>query len=110
MKQGDIYLANLDPSTGSEQNGTRPIVIISGNTMINNLDIVIACPLSSVIKNLLGCIVLKPNSKNNLSKESEVITFQIRTASKKRLIKRIGEISENELLSIKLGLNDILKY
>jgi mRNA interferase MazF len=110
MKQGDIYLANLDPSTGSEQNGTRPIVIISGNTMINNLDVVIACPLSSIIKNLLGCIILKPNATNNLSKESEVITFQIRTVSKKRLLKRIGEISEKELLSIKLGLNDILKY
>jgi mRNA interferase MazF len=110
MKQGDIYLANLDPSTGSEQNGIRPIVIISGNTMIDNLNIVIACPLSSVIKNLLGCVILKPNPKNNLSKESEVITFQIRAVSKKRLIKRIGEISEKELLSIKLGLNDILKY
>lgn len=110
MKQGDIYLANLDPTTGSEQNGIRPIVIISGNTMIDNLNIVIACPLSSVIKNLLGCVILKPNPKNNLSKESEVITFQIRVVSKKRLIKRIGEISEKELLSIKLGLNDILKY
>ena len=29
MKRGDIYLVSLDPTTGHEQKGSRPVVIVS---------------------------------------------------------------------------------
>lgn len=29
MKRGDIYLVSLDPIAGHEQNGSRPVVIVS---------------------------------------------------------------------------------
>ena len=29
IKRGDIYYANLNPVIGSEQGGTRPVLIIS---------------------------------------------------------------------------------
>ncbi len=29
MKRGDIYLVSLDPSSGHEQQGTRPVLILS---------------------------------------------------------------------------------
>ena len=31
MKQGDIYFMSLDPAFGREQQGTRPVLIISNN-------------------------------------------------------------------------------
>ena len=89
MKQGDIYFANLNPTKGREQQGIRPIVIISGNAMNDHSDIVIACPLSSKIKNFSGCIVLKKDKINNLDSDSEIITFQVRAISKERLINKI---------------------
>ncbi len=110
MKQKEIYIANLEPVRGSEQSGKRPVVIISGNAMNDNLDIVIACPLTSFIKYYSGCVILNKNSLNGLTNDSEIITFQIRTISKHRLSKKIGEITDNELNLIFSGLNDILKY
>lgn len=110
MKQKDIYLANLNPSMGNEQSGIRPILIISGNAMNDNFGVVITCPLSSKIKNFSGCIVLSPDDLNKLSEKSEVLTFQVRTIAKERLMKKIGEISEYQFQAIKKGLNEILTY
>jgi mRNA interferase MazF len=47
MKQREIWLVDLNPVKGSEQRGIRPVVIVSGNAMNDNLQICIVCPLSS---------------------------------------------------------------
>lgn len=110
MQQRGIYLAKLPPTKGSEQGDTRPVVVISGNTMNENLEIGIVCPISSKIKNYATCIQLKKNKTNNLEQNSEIITFQIRTISQNRLIKKIGEITEKELQQILAGLQLVMKY
>ena len=110
MKQRDLYFAQLDPAAGSEQKGLRPVVVISGDSMNEALDICIICPLTCNIKNFPGCVVLKKNKINGLDKDSEVLTFQVRVVSKSRLLQKIGVISQKELTEIKRGLVDILTY
>ncbi|GLU56292.1 type II toxin-antitoxin system PemK/MazF family toxin [Dyadobacter frigoris] len=110
MKQKDIWWADLNPVKGSEQQGRRPVVIISGNTMNDHLDVGIACPLSSKIKNFAGCVIVKKGKKSGLDQDSEIITFQVRTISKSRLVNKIGQITEDELRQVKIGLNEILTY
>lgn len=110
MRQKEIWNINLDPIKGREQKGFRPAVIISGNAMNENLDVLIICPLTTSIKNYKGCLVLKKNNLNQLLKDSEVLTFHVRSISKERLIKKVGEISDDELKSIKVGLIEILHY
>ncbi len=110
MKQGEIWMADLNPVQGSEQQGTRPVVIISGNAMNNNLGICIVCPLTSRIKNYAGCPVLKKDQVNGLDSDSEVITFQIRTVAHQRLIRKAGSVTAAQLEMIKKGLIEILTY
>ena len=110
MKQGEIWYANLDPIKGQEQAGIRPIVIVSGNLLNTHLNIVICCPLTSKVKNYKGNVVLKPTNKNKLKQASEILTFHIRSISKERLTKKVGEITNDELLTIKQTLNEILDY
>ena len=110
IKQCEIWLTDLNPIKGSEQAGVRPVVIISGNLMNEHLNVVITCPLTSKIKNYKGNVVLQPNSKNNITQPSEIMTFHLRSMSKDRLIKKIGSISEKELSQIKECLGDILRY
>lgn len=110
MKQCEIWYANLNPVKGSEQKGFRPVVIISGNVVNEYLKIVIACPLTAQIKNYKGNIVLEPDAINGLSAKSEILIFHVRSISKERLIKKIGQISEKQLEKLKDGLNDILRY
>ncbi|MEO6884537.1 MAG: type II toxin-antitoxin system PemK/MazF family toxin [Bacteroidia bacterium] len=110
MKQGEIWYANLNPIKGQEQAGVRPVVIISGNLLNTHLHIVICCPLTSKIKNYKGNVVLQPTTKNKLKQLSEILVFHIRSISKERLTKKIGEITTNELLIIKQTLNEIMDY
>lgn len=110
MRQGEIWKANLNPSKGREQAGFRPVVIISGNLLNENLDVVIAVPLTTKIKKYKGNPVLTPNERNGLKKESEMLIFHIRSISKDRLVQRIGVITKEEIGRVIKTLNHILKY
>jgi mRNA interferase MazF len=110
MKQGEIWELYLNPVQGSEQSGRRPAVILSGNMMNKYLKVVIVCPLTAIIKNYKGNVILTPNEINGLTKESEILTFHIPSVSKERLKDKIGSISEDQLTVIKQGLDDILRY
>ncbi len=110
MKQRDIWLADLNPVKGSEWKDIRPVVVISGNAMNDNLSIGIVCPVTKVVKKYAGCLVLEKNDQHGLDEESEVITFQIRTIARERLVRKLGEISKAELELLKSGLQEILTY
>jgi mRNA interferase MazF len=48
-------------------------VIISGNVVNTLLNVVIACPLTTKIKDYKGNVVLEPNQVNGLSQKSEIL-------------------------------------
>lgn len=110
MKKAEIWLADLEPVKGSEQGKTRPVVIISGDVMNEHFPVVITCPLSSIIKNYAGCVVIPKSKSNGLSGDSEIITFQVRSVSKERLLKKIGFITPAQLQLVINGLNDVLSF
>jgi mRNA interferase MazF len=108
--QKEIWMADLNPVIGSEQSGIRPVVIISGDSMNRHYSIVIMCPLTSKVKPYKGCPVITPDNINNLIAISQVIPFQVRTISKRRLTTKLGFISEKDLENIKQGLDLFLTY
>lgn len=110
MKQGEIWMVDLRPTIGSEQKGRRPVVIISGNAMNDNLGVVIACPLSSSLKGYAGCVGIKSLPENGLENDSEIITFQVRCLSKNRLVRKLGVVTDGQLEMVKKGLSEILTY
>lgn len=93
MRTSELWFAELDPTEGNEQNGKRPVLIISGNAMNSGSGLAIVCPLTTKIKNFVGNIVLLPDEFNGLTSTSEILVFQVRTISKNRLIKKIGYVS-----------------
>ncbi len=110
MRQGEIWEVYLDSTTGSEQSGKRPSVIISGNLANENLKTVIICPLTSKLKNYHGNLVVSPNKINGLSKKSEVMTVHIHSISKERFKNKLGTFNSDELSKIIESLNKIIKY
>lgn len=110
MKQQEIWYANLDPVTGREQSGLRPVVIISGDNLNDHSDLKIVCPLTSQIKRYAGSLLLQKNKLNNLTKDSEVLVFQVRTIDENRLVKKVGTISKEEMNKIRFYLDEILTY
>lgn len=110
MKQGEIWMANLDPIRGSEQAGYRPILVFSGDLFNTHTPLIIGLPLSTKIKNYKGNIILEPDPENGLKEKSEVFTFHIRSISKERFIDRIGRIDSKKLKELRNSLQEILTY
>lgn len=107
MRQGEIWMSDLNPVIGSEQAGRRPVVILSGNLMNKFLQVVITAPLTSKIKNYQGNPILEPSPSNGLKLESELMVFHIRSISKNRLIEKIGEVRKEELKMALETLQDL---
>lgn len=87
-----IYLANLDPTIGSEIKKTRPVVIVSDDLMNKHLETVVACPLTTT---------LHPAWRSRIQvtcngRSSEIAVDQIRAISKQRLIKKLDKLSQDD--------------
>lgn len=111
VKKGDIYYANLSPSLGSEQSGTRPVLIVQNNVGNTHSPTVIAAAITSHKKNDLPThVIIKSKECQCLKKDSVVLLEQIRTLDKKRLIFKLGSIKPDMIqqvdraLSVSLGI------
>jgi len=56
MKRGEIYLVSLDPSFGHEQQGTRPVLVVSpdGFNALTRAPIVVPLPQEEISPASLG--------------------------------------------------------
>jgi mRNA interferase MazF len=110
MKQGEIWYADLSAVKGSEQSGYRPVLIISGNLMNTHAPVVYCCPLTTKLKHYKGDLILKPKAENGLKATSEVLAIHLRSMAKERLIEKIGQVTEEELLSMHKTIGDLMRY
>ncbi len=92
LKQYQIILVNLDPTVGSEIQKTRPCVILSPNEMNEHLRTVTIAPLTSTGRKYPTRVKVK---HNNL--EGWIVIDQIRTIDKTRIVRSLGELSQNEI-------------
>jgi len=105
--RGDIYWADLNPVIGSEQGGLRPVLVLSHNVFNERSGTVIAVALTSQSQRA-GYPLTLELSDTKLPKKSWVKISQIRTLSVKRIRKKITKVSEEELVIIVEGLNEII--
>jgi mRNA interferase ChpB len=47
MKRGDIYMVSLDPTLGREQQGSRPVLIVSPLEFNEATRLPVVCPITS---------------------------------------------------------------
>jgi mRNA interferase MazF len=97
IKRYEIYIADLNPTIGSEIKKTRPVVVVSQDLMNQNLETIVICPLTSK---------LHPKWRSRIQikcagKESEIAVDQIRTISKQRLMRKIDELKPEKALELK---------
>jgi mRNA interferase MazF len=105
--RGDIVWADLNPTVGHEQSGSRPVLILSHNVFNERSGTVIAVALTSQKQRAAFPLTLELDNPK-LPKQSWVKISQIRTLSVKRLTRKIGKVSSEELDLILEGLNEII--
>lgn len=104
INKGDIYYASLDPIVGSEQNGTRPVVIIQNDIGNKYSPTVLVAPLTSRVKS-------KPHLPTHVLVKSEhikhnsiVLLEQIRVLDKSRLISYVDTLTKEEIKKLDIGI------
>lgn len=114
--RGEIYLANLDSYFGSEQGGTRPVLVLQNNVGNYHSPTLIVAPLT-------GNPWKKPDfpthcrveARGKLMFPSIVMLEQITTIDKGRIIEFMGQLDKAEMkqidraVEVSLGLREISK-
>ena len=95
VKRGEVYMADLNPVTGREQGGVRPVVIIQNNVGNKYSPTVIVAAITAQVKRSLPTHAKL--FSNVLPKKSTALLEQIRTIDKSRLGDYLGELSSKEM-------------
>lgn len=99
LKTGEIWLALLDPTVGSEIQKTRPCVVISPDDMNAHLRTVIVAPMTTGARPARFRIALTFQGKQGL-----IVLDQIRSLDRVRLVKRSGALRPATLAATLLTL------
>lgn len=104
MKNAEVWLIDFNPQVGAEVKKMRPAIIVSNNA-VGSLPLKIVVPVTDLSKGkMLWHVELKPNKINGLTKSSVADCFQVKSISENRFVKKIGKLSEEEMVNIKATL------
>ncbi|MFZ5631947.1 MAG: type II toxin-antitoxin system PemK/MazF family toxin [Bacillota bacterium] len=114
IRRGDIFFADLSPVVGSEQGGTRPVLILQ-NDIGNQYSptTIVAAITSQISKAKLPTHVEMMAGEGGLERDSVILLEQIRTIDKSRLMEKVASLNEdmmgkvNQAIEISLGLVEI---
>lgn len=97
--QWGVFRAGLDPVVGSEQKGTRPVLVVSDEAFNQLMPVVTILPLTSRKpgRRVYPNEVLLKKGTAGLTVDSLVLAHQIRTIAKVRLQKLTGDVGEEEI-------------
>lgn len=114
IRRGDIFFADLSPVVGSEQGGTRPVLILQ-NDIGNQYSptTIVAAITSQIEKAKLPTHVEIRTGEGGLERDSVILLEQIRTIDKSRLMEKVAAMNDemmkrvNQAVEISLGLIEI---
>ncbi|WP_418791629.1 type II toxin-antitoxin system PemK/MazF family toxin [Phosphitispora sp. TUW77] len=114
IRRGEIYFADLSPVVGSEQGGTRPVLVLQ-NDIGNQYSptTIVAAITSQISKAKLPTHVEVTSKNSGLEKDSVILLEQIRTIDKSRLKEKVTTLNEDimqkiaQATEISLGLVEI---
>ena len=106
-RQFDIWLADLNPTIGTEPGKTRSVVIIQTDLLNETHLSTIICPITTNI-NPEAEILRIHLKKTQLPKSSDILVDQPRAIDNKRFIKRLGKLTLEQAAILKNNLKIIL--
>ena len=107
IKQFEIWLADLNPSRGTEPGKTRPVVVVQSD-LLNEVHLfTLICPITTNIKPEIEILRVHLN-KTQLDKLSDVLVDQIRAIDNQRLIKKLGKLNKDQQNKLKANIKIVM--
>ena len=85
VKRGEVWLAALDPTVGSEIQKTRPCLVLSPDELNAGLRTVIVAPMTTGSRSAPFRVPIRFKGTDEL-----VLPDQLRTVDRTRLVQRLG--------------------
>ena len=108
MKRGEVYWADLEPRSGAEQRGHRPVVIVSRDALnrIEEWASVIIVPLSTSARQAGRSLtsVPVPRGVAGLGHSSVALCHQVSTIDRRKVGRRIGTLPDDLVVAVDAGL------
>lgn len=100
--RGDVFSARLDPTEGSEQAGTRPVIVVSRDSINANSPVVVIVPVTdaSNVKRTYPSHVYLPRNSGGLKLDSIAKTEQIRAIQVSRFVGYYGRLDRDAVARI----------
>jgi mRNA interferase MazF len=101
VRRGEIWLANLNPIRGSEQAGTRPVLIFQNDKINKFTTTFLSIPLTTNLRRtaLPSCLAI-PQGEGGLTHDSVALCHQSRVLDRARLLKKLGVVNEETLTAL----------
>lgn len=110
MRRGDVFMASLVPRSGSEQRGTRPVLVVSHDAfnVTAGWRSVVVVPLSAAQAKRGPTAVPVPANVAGLAKEGVALCHQVTTLDRGKLLRRLGSLPDEHLAAVNDGLKAAL--
>lgn len=105
IKQYEVWIAGLNPRFGTEAGKTMPVVIIQTDLLNKFHPSTTVCPVATNVKSdatILRVHLTKGMAK--LKEDCDIMIDQLRAVDNKRLLKKIGELDQEQIDLIKTML------
>jgi mRNA interferase MazF len=110
VRRGEVWLADLSPTRGTEQAGVRPVLVVQTDRANPHSPHTIVVPFTTRIRQkLLPSHVLVPAGEGGLTQDSVALCEQIRVIDTGRLIRQLGDLSAARMQEVGDALRVILE-
>ncbi len=109
IKQFDIWIADLEPTRGSETGKVRPVLIVQTDLLNKIHPSTLICPITTNVQKASEILRVNINPGiSNLKENSDIMIDQIRAIDIRRFIKKIGELPTSLRNRVKENIKIIL--
>lgn len=109
IKQFEIWIADLNPRTGTETGKVRPVIVVQTDLLNKEHPSTIVCPITTNVKpdsEILRVHLKK--SKFGLKEDCDIMIDQVRAIDNKRLVKKVGEVDSVTADKVRENLRIVL--
>ena len=108
VRRGDVVVANLDPTISVEIQKTRPVIVVSNDSINQLSQLVVVVPLTKNTAHLSPSHAVIPKGVARLTFPSKAVTEQIKAVDKRRLVKRLGRLTPELLAQVERAIKNTL--